>query len=62
MGRATWGKGKAGGDHLGRRGMKAGAGLEDRAEEGRRIWGAGGVGRSKESESVRDSGEGGARC
>lgn len=32
VGRATWGKGKAGGDHLGRRGMKAGAGLEDRAE------------------------------
>ena len=32
VGRATWEKGQAGGDHLGRRGIKARAGLEDRAE------------------------------
>ena len=32
VGRATWEKGLAGGDHLGRKGMKAGVWLEDRAE------------------------------
>ena len=54
MGRATWEKGQAGGDHLGRKGMKAGVGLGDRAEAR-----GGGFGEQEvlgEARSVRTSG------